>query len=137
LISGGRDNKIAIHSTKGGEYILEKSIELEGSFPKALDYFNGKILAGLRNGSIFEINEATGEKKQLLASHHEGETWGLEVIPEEKKILTVGDDNKIMMFDYEKRCFVQQGKISEKEKPSNKAKSKKVTASTLSDYHPN
>ena len=42
-----------------------------------------------------------------------------------------------MMFDYEKRCFVQQGKISEKEKPSNKAKSKKVTASTLSDYHPN
>ena len=28
LISGGRDNKIAIHSTKGGEYILQKSIEL-------------------------------------------------------------------------------------------------------------
>jgi WD40 repeat protein len=112
LISGGRDNKIVVYSAKGGEYILEKTFELEGSHAKSIDYFNGKILVGLRNGSIYEINESTEEKKLLLASHHEGESWGLEVIPEDKMIMTVGDDNKVMMFDYANRKFVKQGTIS-------------------------
>jgi len=135
LISGGRDNKIIIHSTKGGEYTLEKTIELEnsnGTHPKSLDYYNGKILVGLRNGSIIEIDEATEEKKVLLASHHEGESWGLEVIPEDRMFLTIGDDNKVMAFDYANRRFLRQGKISEKSQPKNAAKAKSVTASTLS-----
>lgn len=59
LISGGKDSKIAIHSAVGGEYTLEKTIDLEGSYPKSIDYFNGNILVGLRNGSIYEINEST------------------------------------------------------------------------------
>jgi glycine cleavage system H lipoate-binding protein len=58
---------------------------------------NGKILIGLRNGSIFEINENSEDKKMLLASHHEGEAWGLEVVPEDNIILTIGDDNKVMV----------------------------------------
>ena len=82
-------------------------IDLEGSHPKSLDYLNGKILVGLRNGSIFEIDEESGEKKLLLASHHEGEAWGLEVIPEDRTIMTIGDDNKVMMFDYANRRFVK------------------------------
>lgn len=98
---------------------------------------NGKILAGLRNGSIYEINEETEDKKQLLASHHEGEAWGLQVIPEDSTIMTIGDDNKIMVFDYENRKFVKKGTISEKSEPKNKEKAKKVTASTLSVYPPN
>lgn len=78
VISGGKDGNIVIHSTKGGEYTLEKTISLEaGTYPKSLDYLNGKILVGLRNGNIYEINEETEEKRLLLASHHEGETWGL------------------------------------------------------------
>jgi WD40 repeat protein len=107
LISGGRDSKIIVHSTKGGEFTLENTFEIEGSHPKSLDYFNGKILVGLRNGSIWEINESTGDKKLLLASHHEGESWGLELIPEDKTIMTVGDDNKVMVFDYANRRFVK------------------------------
>jgi len=79
LISGGKDNKIVIYSAKGGEYNLEKTIDLESSYPRSLDYFNGKILAGLRNGSIYEIIEDTEEKKHILASHHEGEAWGLKL----------------------------------------------------------
>jgi hypothetical protein len=102
LITGGKDQNLVIYSTKGGEYTLEKTIKLDVSYPKSLDYFNGKILVGLRNGSIWEINESTEEKKQLLASHHVGEAWGLEVIPEDKTILTIGDDNKVMVFDYQK-----------------------------------
>jgi ribosomal protein L31 len=110
LISGGRDNLIIIHSTKGTEYTLEKTIELEisnGTHPKSLDYYNGKILVGLRNGSIIEIDEATEEKKVLLASHHEGESWGLEVVPEDRMFLTIGDDNKVMAFDYANRGFLR------------------------------
>jgi outer membrane protein assembly factor BamB len=106
-----------VHSTKpGGEVTHEKTIELEGitSYPKSLDYYNGKILVGFRNGSIYEINEESGEKKLLLASHHEGESWGLEVIPEDKTIITTGDDNKIMTFDYANRRFVRQGAVSKK-----------------------
>jgi hypothetical protein len=36
-----------------------------------------------------------------MASHHEGEAWGLDIVPEENMILTIGDDNKVMVFDYE------------------------------------
>lgn len=59
-----------------------------------------------------EINESSEEKKLLLASHHEGEAWGLEIVPEEHSILTSGDDNKIMAFDYLNRKFIKQGTIS-------------------------
>lgn len=134
LISGGKDNKIAIYKAAGGEYTLEKTLDFDSSYPKAIDYLNGKILVGLRNGSIYEINEETNDKKQLMASHHEGEAWGLEVVPEDHIILTIGDDNKVMVFDYENKRFIRQGKISEKSEPKNKEKAKKVTASTLSVY---
>lgn len=63
LISGGKDSKIVIYSAKGGSYTLEKTIDFESSYPRSLDYFNGKILAGLRNGSIFELDEASEERK--------------------------------------------------------------------------
>ena len=69
-----------------------------------------------------------------MASHHEGEAWGLEVIPEDGIILTIGDDNKVMIFDYVNKKYLNKGSISEKSEPKNKAKAKKVTASTLSVY---
>jgi WD40 repeat protein len=114
LISGGKDNRIVVYSAKGGEYTQEKVIDFEISYARSIDYLNGRILVGLRNGSIYEINEATDEKKHVMASHHEGEAWGLEVVPEDKIILTIGDDNKVMVFDYENKAFVRKGTISEK-----------------------
>lgn len=50
-----------------------------------------------------------------MASHHEGEAWGLEVIPEDNTIMTIGDDNKVLVFDYENKKFVRKGTISEKD----------------------
>ena len=97
---------------------------------------NGKILVGLRNGCIYEYEEASEEKKLLMVSHHEGEAWGLEIVPENKSIFSVGDDNKILEFDYENKRFIKQGVIAAN--PTKKlAKAKAVTASTLSDYPPN
>lgn len=136
-MTGGKDQKINIYTTGPGEMTLEKSIDIDGSFPKGLDYFNGKILAGLRNGNIIEIDEATEEKKIVLSSHHEGETWGLEIVPATKSIFTVGDDNKILQFNYETRTCENRGFLSEKSQPKNTKRAKEVTASTLSCYPPN
>jgi WD40 repeat protein len=58
-------------------------------------------------------------------------------VAEERTILTTGDDNKIMAFDYANRKCTQVGTISTKSQPKNAAKAKKVTASTLSDLPPN
>lgn len=135
LISGGKDCKIVVYSMNGGDYTLEKVIDFEQSHPKAIDFFNGKILCGLRNGTILQVTLDTEEKKVLLASHHEGEAWGIQVMPETKQILTIGDDNKVMLFDYDKKAFVRKGTIGKK--AIDKVRAKQSTASTLSTYPPN
>jgi WD40 repeat protein len=112
LITAGKDNKIIVFTAAGGEYKQQKVIDLEESYTKAIDYFNGNILVGLRNGTIYEINESTGEKRHLMSSHHEGEAWGLDIVPETNSIFTVGDDNKILEFDYETRKYVRRGTIA-------------------------
>jgi hypothetical protein len=59
-----------------------------------------------------------------MASHHEGESWGLDVIPEDNMILTSGDDNKVMIFDYANRKFLREGKVSFTNQPREEEKSK-------------
>lgn len=71
-------------------------------------------MVGLRSGSIYEVNEATEEKKLLMASHHEGESWGLELVPEVGSLFSVGDDNKIMEYNYEEKKFIKKGTIASK-----------------------
>lgn len=136
LISGGKDSKVLIFSTKGGECKLEKSIDVGESSARGLDYMNGRILVGLRSGSIFEINESTEEKKLIMASHHEGEAWGIELVPEAGALFTIGDDNKILEYNFEKKQFVRKGVLAANP-TKNLEKAKKATASTLSIYPPN
>ena len=97
IISGGKDKKIAIIEAKGGNFKLERFIDLSASYPRSVDFFNGNLLVGLRNGSIVEFKDAltaeTATEKVLLQSHFEGEVWGLELIEETKRIITSGDDN--------------------------------------------
>jgi len=133
-VSGGKDGKLLIFN--GSDLTLEKSIDFEGSFPKAIDYMGGKILVGMRNGSIFEIDEASQEKRHILASHHEGEAWGLEVLDQDGQFLTCGDDNKVMLFDYVNKKFIDQGTVA-KTPSKDQERNKKSTASTLSNYPPN
>ena len=49
-----------------------------------------------------------------MASHHDGEAWGLAIIPQSKSLLSIGDDNKILEFDFGEKKFIKQGIISEK-----------------------
>ncbi len=136
LVSGGKDKKLQIYTINGVDLSHDRTIAFEPSFPKALDYANGKFLVGLRNGSIYEIDEVSEAQTHLLASHHEGEAWGLDIDDEHHLVLSCGDDNKVMIFDYEKRSFVTQGQIAKE--PTKRADlAKKVTASTLSQYPAN
>ena len=58
LLSGSKDKKVAIISAGGGSWKLDKFVDLGQSFPKALDWQNGNLLAGLRNGTIVEVKAA-------------------------------------------------------------------------------
>lgn len=101
LISGGKDNKIVIYTTTNGVPKVEKSIDVGDASARGIDYYNGKILVGLRSGSIFEINEQTEEQRLIMASHHEGEAWGIEMVPQSNSLFSIGDDNKILEFDFD------------------------------------
>lgn len=87
-----------------GVFRLEKFVDISASFPRSIDFFNGNLLVGLRNGSILEFKDVmttdSPAETCLVQSHFEGEIWGLEVVPAQNKVLTCGDDNKIMMYDY-------------------------------------
>ena len=69
-----------------------------------------------------------------MQSHFEGEIWGLDVA--QGKVITSGDDNKIMMFDYETKKYERKGTVSD-HKSTNAAKVKSVTSSSQSVYGAN
>ena len=71
-----------------------------------------------------------------MQSHFEGEVWGLEVVSGQNKVITCGDDNKIMMYDYQTHQFDRKGTVSD-HKSTNAQKIKSVTASSQSIYPAN
>ena len=111
LISGGCDNKVIIfddENKKIKEIILRDDV-------KAVDYINDTVLASCENGSIYVYNnieeEETQKQKEVMSSHHKGEAWGLDIIG--NFAITTGDDNKIIVWDIEKRKKVKSYIIDE------------------------
>ncbi len=88
---------------------------------------------GLRNGTIVEAL-ADGSKRELLHSHSEGEVWGLAPLGDGKHVLTTGDDNKIILWDYENRRRAALGTVNE---VAGKPRKAAMGASTMSDLPPN
>ena len=127
-------------SATGGNFKLEKFVDISSSFPRSIDFFNGNLLVGLRNGSILEFKDVMTSDSPvencLVQSHFEGEVWGLEVVAGQNKVITSGDDNKIMMYDYSTRTFDRKGTVSD-HKSTNAKKIKEVTASSMSLYPAN
>ena len=140
IISGGKDKRIAIIDAKGGNFKLEKFIDISASFPRSVDFMNGNLLVGLRNGTIIEFKGAltadAPTEKNLLSSHFEGEVWGLALIDNGNKVLTSGDDNQFKEFNTADHTFIRAGKMSD-HKPKNAARVKQVTASSMSIYPAN
>jgi len=124
-------------SASGGNYKLEKFVDISSSFPRSIDFLNGNLLVGLRNGSILEFKDVmTGDSPNescLMKSHFEGEVWGLDVIADQNKVITSGDDNQFIVYDYSTRTFIKKGTVSD-HKSTNAKKLKEVTASSMSIY---
>ena len=105
--------------------------------PKSIDFFKGNLLIGLRNGSIMEFKNILSDKaedngKTLMQSHFEGEVWGLTLVGN-NKLLTCGDDNRVMLFNLDTRQCESIGKVSDTKMTG----SRKSTASSMSQFAPN
>jgi microtubule-associated protein-like 1/2 len=78
---------------------------------RAIDVVGSKALVGLRDGTIYEIDTGSGNKKVIMESHSEGEVWGLTPAGE-SHVVTSGDDNKVKAWNIATRKCEATGKIS-------------------------
>jgi WD40 repeat protein len=124
LISGGADKKIVFSDpaklTRLSEIVVESS-------PRALDMVGDKILAGLRNGTIIEIEG--GKQVPVMKSHSDGELWGLCI--KDNIIATSCDDNRVIVWDTTQRKAITETILNDK--PGAKLKYGASTLSTLPD----
>lgn len=103
----------------------------------SLDYMQGKILIGHDNGRICTTDIEGNNMVTHNYSHCDGESWGLEVIPQHGTFLTCGDDNQFLEISIRDRKVLRSGKIWTKEMNNDKPyETKKIrsTASTLCDF---
>lgn len=120
IITGSREGKVGIISAEGGNFKLVKIIDLEQNgvtIPKAIDFYNNNLLVGLRTGQIIEYKDCLAtdnlEAHVLMQSHYDGETWGLAQY-DDQRIVSCGDDNRIMLFNYDTLQCERTGKVSDK-----------------------
>ena len=100
---GGKDKTLTIYHFDGA---LKKmwSVECDAE-PRSVDYFNGQILLGLKNGSISELKytaDGSAKPKTVMTSHCDGETWGLDLCMlegGEMRMITSGDDNRVLAYN--------------------------------------
>jgi hypothetical protein len=122
IFSGGKDGQVfKIYSNLDSEAVIQYDSPV-----RAIDISNdGKMVCGLRNGSIIEIEHTN--QREIMFSHSDGETWGLDV-SQYPKVLTSGDDNKVIVWDTQQHkkqvCYKVTDRVSG---------TKRGGASTLSD----
>ena len=138
LISTGKDCKVTIHSANKGTFEFIKTISLDVHFHcSSIDYMDGKVLLGHDNGVISTLSLEDDKETVHNTSHHDGECWGLEVIPENHTFLTSGDDNQFFEVSIKDRKVLRGGKIWTSEYNDGKAyETNKIrsTASSLCGY---
>mmetsp|Transcript_14846 Transcript_14846/g.16552 ORF Transcript_14846/g.16552 Transcript_14846/m.16552 type:complete len:723 (+) Transcript_14846:49-2217(+) len=122
IFSGGKDGQVIISDPNSEE--VERTVEV-GSLIRAIDFNEGTLLVGDRDGSIVQIDE-NDEITTLMKSHNDGETWGLDLL-DDGRIITSGDDNKVMVWSLEERTHLAQGIVSEINKKSRKGKAASLT----------
>lgn len=113
IITGGNDGVLNIFNK---DLKWEKNFKL-GSAAVGIDESeDGRIIVGLRNGSIVEILP-DGNMLRYLQSHSDGEVWGLAICPNTGYILTSADDNKVLIYDPIKRRCIGKTVINSKKGP--------------------
>jgi len=67
VLAGGHDKTVTIYTFKGGSLSKSKQVVLAAS-PRSLDFYDGEILCGLKNGSIVALQLANaGEEDPFVA----------------------------------------------------------------------
>jgi hypothetical protein len=104
---------------------------------RSIDLFGGAILLGLKNGSICQLPWSTDGSKApttVMTSHCDGETWGLcvcHVAEGETRIITSGDDNRLLCFNPKTFQVLAEGQVNDAVK-AKKTKPGRGGASTMS-----
>ena len=109
LYSGGKDGNMAIINTS--TLAVEKTVNFNNVLIRAIDVVGGKSLVGLRDGTIYQVDIASGSKQVVMEGHSDGEVWGL-AVGDENHVVTTGDDNKIKSWNISTRKCEFTGKIS-------------------------
>jgi len=127
VFSGGKDGCIIVSDPNSGE--AERTIDI-GSLPRAIDYKDDNILVGDRDGKISEIN-ADDEINVLMHSHSEGESWGLD-LTSDGKIISSGDDNKVMVWSIDDHQYLGEGIVSDQNEESEVGKASSLSKKSAS-----
>jgi WD40 repeat protein len=90
---------------------VENSIEFDGVLIRAIDVMGPTALVGMRDGTIYNVDLASGNKQAIMESHSDGEVWGLS-IPNDDLVLTTADDNQIKVWSTKQRKCIQRGAVS-------------------------
>jgi len=93
--------------------------------PRSLDLWQGKILMGLKNGSLIVqpwSADGTAAQQVIMTSHCDGEEWGLDMVElaaGDIRLLTSGDDNRILSYNVAEHKALAEGIVMEppKKKP--------------------
>lgn len=124
IVSGAKDGKVVISCPK--EQKAEREIDVN-CLVRSVDMHNGNIIAGLRNGTIVEIN-SSDKITEVMKSHSDGEAWGLD-IADDDNFVTTGDDNQTISWSIKERKSTGHAQICDVD-----AKPKKGAASSLTEY---
>ena len=124
LYSGGKDGRVCVINADTFE--CEKAINF-GILPRALDVHLGKLVVGLRTGSIIECDLESEEMTTYIESHNDGEVWGLSL--DDGFVYTSGDDNQVKKWDpFARKCMDTSDVNTEARR------AKKNRASTLGNH---
>ena len=131
----------------GGEgyfvYVLDAALQklqevAIPSSPISLDWNNGTILCGTKDGVIQELRDQM--RIVLMDSHSQGSVWGLAIHPTNPSLfISTGDDNTIKVWDMSQRKCISTGVLeaamgptAETEGNSDFARSKQSRAVAIS-----
>ena len=118
LVSGSKSGNIHLFDTGAQELI--SSVDC-GNVPRALDYMEGLLTVGTRDGAILEFNtNDLGEPKCYMQGHDTAEAWGLDLSND--KFVTSGDDNKVMLWDPATRTCVNTAVVNTEARKAKKNK---------------
>lgn len=107
MLTAADDCRIVI--TEVGSYKTISEIKSK-EIPRGVDILGNLVVAGDNKGGITLYKDST--EINSWKGHHEGELWGLSIA--NNCIVTTGDDNKVILWDYNKCKAVKVACINEK-----------------------